>query len=90
MLGLSLACVGFIAADWWFELGWIRASVVGLTVFLVVLLGTVCGVLFPLLFRWCGMDPALMSNPLIAALIDVVGVAIYYGVRVLIVGETPH
>ncbi|MEO1995341.1 MAG: magnesium transporter [Planctomycetaceae bacterium] len=90
MLGLSLACVGFIAADWWFELGWIRASVVGLTVFLVVLLGTVCGVLFPLLFRWCGMDPALMSNPLIAALIDVVGVAIYYGVRILIVGETPH
>jgi magnesium transporter len=90
ILGLSLACVGFIAAHWWFELGWIRASVVGLTVFLVVLLGTVCGVLLPLLFRWCGMDPALMSNPLIAALIDVVGVAIYYGVRVLIVGETPH
>ena len=90
LLGLSLACVGFLAANWWFDLGWVRASVVGSTVFLVVLLGTVCGVLLPLLFRWCGMDPALMSNPLIAALIDVVGVAIYYGVRVLIVGETPH
>jgi len=90
MLGLALASVGFLAAHWWFELSWIRASVVGVTVFLVVLLGTICGVLLPLLFRWCGMDPALMSNPLIAALIDVVGVAIYYGVRVLIVGEASH
>ena len=55
-------------------------DVVGLTVFLVVAMGTVTGAMLPLGFKRLGLDPALMSNPLIAAFVDVVGVVIYYGV----------
>ena len=58
----------------------------GLTVFLVVLMGTVTGALLPLGFKKLGMDPALMSNPLIAAMVDVLGVIIYYNVAVLMLG----
>jgi len=33
------------------------------------------------------LDPALMSNPLIAAVVDVVGVIIYYNVaQIMVVG----
>ena len=50
-------------------------------------MGTVTGAMLPLGFQKMGLDPALMSNPLIAAVVDVVGVIIYYNVaRIVIVG----
>ena len=52
-----------------------------------VAMGTVTGAMLPLGFQKMGLDPALMSNPLIAAVVDVVGVIIYYNVaRIVIVG----
>lgn len=86
MLGLSLALIGFIAAMAWFQLPLDRAMVVAVTVLLVVLMGTVAGATLPLIFRRLGMDPALMSNPLIAALVDVFGVIIYYSVAISLLG----
>ena len=90
LLGLCLAMVGFVAALTWLDRNVRQASVVALTVFLVVVLGTVCGALLPLLFKRLGMDPALMSNPLIAALVDVFGVVIYYTVAILAIGQTAN
>lgn len=63
-----------------------RATVVALTVFLVVVLGAVTGAMLPLGFKRLGMDPALMSNPLIAAIVDVVGVVIYFNVALVLLG----
>jgi magnesium transporter len=54
---------------------------------LVVTLGTCSGALLPILFRKFGMDPALMSNPLIAALVDILGVVIYYSVAIFFLGR---
>jgi magnesium transporter len=79
-LGLALATLGFAAAVFSFGRTAIEATVVGLTVLLVVVMGTVSGALLPIGFKRLGMDPALMSNPLIAALVDVLGVIIYYSV----------
>lgn len=87
VLGLSIALVGFLAAEFWFQLGHQRSLIVASTVLLVVILGTVAGAMLPLLFRGMGMDPALMSNPLIAALVDVLGVVIYYEVAFLVLGN---
>ncbi|MCH8828055.1 MAG: magnesium transporter [Planctomycetes bacterium] len=84
ILGLSLATVGYLAATTWFGLPCSDGSVVALTVLLVVVMGTVSGSLLPLMFHKLGMDPALMSNPLIAALVDVLGVVIYYNVAVML------
>jgi magnesium transporter len=64
-----------------------QAAVVGLSVFLVVSLGTVWGSMLPTALKRLGMDPALMSNPLIAAISDMLGVVIYYSMAELIVGR---
>jgi magnesium transporter len=43
-----------------------------------VILGTSAGTLLPFGLRRAGMDPAIMSNPLIAAMIDILAVVIFY------------
>jgi magnesium transporter len=63
-----------------------RSNVVGMTVFLVVGFGAVVGAMLPLVLKRCGADPALMSNPLISALSDGVGVVIYYQIARLALG----
>jgi len=62
-----------------------KAMVVGLTVFMLVWMGAVAGALLPLLFKRLGMDPAMMSNPLIAALVDISGGVIYFNVARFII-----
>lgn len=62
----------------------VRALTVAFTVLLVVVMGAVTGSMLPLLFKRLGMDPALMSNPLIAAIVDMMGVVIYFNVAILL------
>jgi magnesium transporter len=57
-----------------------EASVLPLTILLVVTCGTLTGSLLPMIFRRLGLDPALMSNPFVASLIDLLGVIIYMSV----------
>ena len=54
----------------------------------MVVMGTVAGAVLPILFKRLGMDPALMSNPLIAALVDVMGVIIYFNAALLLLKST--
>lgn len=76
MLGGALAIVGFFAA--WLILGHVeQALILLLTLLLVVVCGTLSGSILPLAFRRFGLDPALMSTPFVAAIIDVVGIVIY-------------
>ncbi|MEE3283045.1 MAG: magnesium transporter, partial [Planctomycetota bacterium] len=84
-LGGGLAILSFLTAMWFVEATVPQAAVVGITVFLVVAMGTVTGAMMPLGFKRMGLDPALMSNPLIAAVVDVVGVVIYYNVARIVV-----
>ncbi|MFK7821677.1 MAG: magnesium transporter [Planctomycetaceae bacterium] len=83
MLGGTIATVAALAAVFWFNLGWTKAAVVSTTVLLVVVLGSVVGSLLPLVLRRLRLDPAIMSNPLIAAIIDVLGVVLYYRVALM-------
>lgn len=86
MLGCFLATIGFAFA-WWF-VDFRVGMIVALTMTLVVVNGTVWGAMLPLLFRKMGMDPAMMSNPLIAAISDMMGVLIYFAVAISMPGET--
>lgn len=83
-LGSALAVLDFLVVWLWFDLGMDRSLVVGVTVFLIVILGTTAGTMLPIVFRRIGMDPAIMSNPLIAAIVDVLGVVIFYEVAMLL------
>ncbi len=63
-----------------------KAMVVAMTVFMLVWMGSIAGTLLPLAFKKLGMDPAMMSNPLIAALVDISGGVIYYSVARIVLG----
>ena len=84
ILASSLMLLGFLSAACFVSVS--EASVVASTVFLVVVFGTVTGSLLPLALRKLGMDPALMSNPLIAAQMDMLGVVTYFSIAAWLLG----
>ena len=83
MLGVLLAIPGFLlglayAPDP------MHALVIPATVFSVVMVGSLVGCVLPLVFRSLGLDPALMSNPFVSAIVDVVGIVIYMAVATVV------
>ncbi len=54
--------------------------IVPCTILLVVTCGALAGALLPLIFKRLGLDPAMMSNPFVAGLIDILGIFIYMNV----------
>ena len=83
LLGMLLAVPGFLlglayAPDP------MQALVIPATVFSVVMVGSLVGCVLPLVFRSLGLDPALMSNPFVSAIVDVVGIVIYMMVALLV------
>jgi magnesium transporter len=58
--------------------------VLPVTVLIVVISGTLTGAILPLIFKRVGLDPAMMSNPFVAGIIDVVGIIIYMNVAILL------
>ena len=76
-LGSLLGLIGYVAATIFPEVTMWPAVIVPITVVLVVIWGTLAGSLLPLLFRRLGLDPALMSTPFVAGMVDIVGILIY-------------
>jgi magnesium transporter len=64
---------------------WIHALAIPITILLVVICGTLLGAMLPLIFEQIGWDPALMSTPFIAGIIDVVGIVIYMSVALMLI-----
>ncbi len=84
LLGSFLGLLG--AAFAWRTESAYAAMVVCATLFTVVTLGTVNGSLLPIILNGLGLDPALMSNPLIASLSDLLGVVVYCNMAMLLLG----
>jgi magnesium transporter len=61
------------------------ALTVGFSLICVVLFGTIAGSLLPLLLNKLRFDPASASAPLVATLVDVMGVVIYFTVASMLV-----
>lgn len=61
-----------------------QSLTVSAVVCLMVLFGTVMGTMLPITFKALGMDPALMSNPLIASLSDLLGVFVFFNATLLV------
>jgi magnesium transporter len=90
MLGGVLAVLGLLVA--WIQT-WNNAEAMGhalwplvvpVTLVLVVTCGAVSGSVLPLIFKSLGFDPALMSNPFVAAISDILAIVIYMTVSVLL------
>lgn len=61
---------------------------VGISVLGVVMWGTMAGALLPFLLRRVGLDPASASAPLVATIVDVTGVVIYFTVATTVLHGT--
>ncbi|NJN72185.1 MAG: magnesium transporter [Limnothrix sp. RL_2_0] len=59
---------------------------VGISLVAIAVLASVAGSSLPFLFRYMGLDPALMSAPFITTAVDVIGVLIYFNIARLMLG----
>ena len=82
LLGAFLGSIGYFCAIP--AAGAYGATVIPVTLLLVIVCGTLLGSLLPMLFHRLGLDPAMMSNPFVAGLIDVLGIVIYMKVALRI------
>ena len=79
MLGSLLGLLGWVAGLFLAPQP-IYAAIIPITIICVVICGTLSGSLLPLFFRRLGLDPALMSNPCVAGIVDILGIIIYMSV----------
>ena len=95
MLGFILGGIGFfqvaILSNFTdaIRIHWV---LIGLTVFFsligIVLWGTLSGSMLPFVLKKLGVDPATSSAPLVATMVDVTGLVIYFTVAIIILGGT--
>ena len=56
--------------------------IVAVSIFLAIAFATTMGAVLPLLFKRVRLDPAVMSSPLLATIIDNVAILIYFTVAI--------
>jgi len=94
-MGAVLGSIGFARVAIWQELFGIYGQhwpLIGLTVALsllgVVVWGTLSGSMLPFILQRIKLDPAASSAPLVATLVDVTGLVIYFSVAVFLLSGT--
>ena len=95
MLGAILAVIGFTRICVWtifsnqYGEHWLLiAATVSVSLIGVVLWGSLAGSMLPFILRKFGVDPATSSAPLVATLVDVTGLVIYFSVAVMLLRGT--
>ena len=91
LLGSVLGLIGFFRIVVWhaifptmYGIHWLSISItVGFALVGVVLWGTLCGSMLPIILKRFGADPAVSSAPFVATLVDVTGLIIYFSVAFL-------
>jgi len=95
-LGILLGAIGFIRITIWQELKiynygnhWL---LVAITIFFsligIVMWGTLSGSMIPMVLKKIKIDPATSSAPLVATLVDVTGLIIYFSIAAIILKGT--
>lgn len=84
VLGIMLACIALIIGT--ALVGSDIAVVVGVTVIAICTWSAVIGSTMPLLARRAGVDPAVVSAPLVSTLVDATGLLIYFSIARAILG----
>ena len=96
MLGSLLGMIGFFRVMLWSQIFpnvyGLHYLAIGLTVGMalvgVVLWGTLCGSMLPIILKRLGADPAVSSAPFVATLVDVTGLLIYFSVAYMFLQGT--
>ena len=95
VLGAILATIGMLRISLWHVLfgsyggeAALIATTVGLSLVGVVAWGTLAGSMLPFLLRSLRLDPASASAPLVATLVDVSGLIIYFSIAKVVLRGT--
>ncbi|NIC39449.1 magnesium transporter, partial [Halomonas desiderata] len=62
------------------------AMVVAMSMVLIVIVGSLIGMILPFLLNRLGWDPATASAPLVTSIADGVGVLIYFAIATSVLG----
>jgi magnesium transporter len=95
VLGSMLGIIGFLRIVIWSSISPVYGEhyilvglTVGITLLFIVLWGTLCGSMLPIMLKKMGFDPATSSAPFVATLVDVTGLVIYFFVASLLLSGT--
>ncbi len=96
LLGIFLGTIGLFRINIWNWFGWANygdhyhlvALAVGTALIGVVLWGSLMGSMLPFLLRVMKLDPAVVSAPMVATLVDVTGLIIYFTVAAIMLKGT--
>lgn len=83
-MGAALAAVAYLIV--WATFSSRMAAVVALTLIAICTLAALVGSLMPLLARAVGVDPAVISAPLVTTVVDATGLLIYFLVAITVLG----
>jgi magnesium transporter len=88
---VSLTLGGFLSLIGWLVAIFIApnmrdALVIPLTLLSVIVCGCLCGGALPIIFKRLGLDPAMMSNPFVAGIVDILGIVIYINIARFVLG----
>ncbi len=84
LMGVTMAAAVVVIAFW--RGGPDVAVVVGLTMSLVVVMGSLIGMSLPFLLNRLKLDPATASAPLVTSIADISGVLIYFSLATWYLG----
>ena len=87
-LGVVLGVMGFFCTLFW-GLSATVGGIVFLSLIGVVIFGTIMGSMLPFLLKRVGLDPAVSSSPLIASLVDLFGILIFFNIAIFVMKHFP-
>ncbi len=85
LLGLGMAVPAFLRAITWVD-NPMLALTVSVAIVVLVLWATGVGSLLPLVAAKVGIDPALVSGPLMSTMVDATGLLIYFSIAKVLLG----
>lgn len=89
LVGMSLAlALGIISSLMGFFSGGLKIGIIlGLSMAVVILVTNLMGAILPFILNKLKIDPAVASGPLVTSVADVIGLAIYFAIASVILGN---
>ena len=85
LLGLAMSIIAFIRALTWGSATPL-AETVALAIFVIIIWANVLGAVLPLLAAKVGIDPPIVSGPVMSTLVDATGLFIYFTIAKILLG----
>ncbi|MBU9710422.1 magnesium transporter [Evansella tamaricis] len=79
MIGITCGLLVFTVASIW-QGDLVFGMIVGISLLITLIIGTMAGTIIPLILYRIGIDPAVASGPLITTLNDIFSLLIYFGI----------